>query len=80
MEVWMKPAGLLAQASGLPIRRQANSGWRIIEFSLGEPLLRAAHPKKSLYSYGDSAGLAPDFPFNPDYNIGDRFRGKCAIF
>ena len=28
------------------------------------------------YSYGDSAGIAPDFPFNPD-RIGDQIVGKC---
>jgi len=32
----------------------------------------AHHP----YSYGDSAGLAPDFPFNPGTSAGNQIRHK----
>jgi hypothetical protein len=32
------------------------------------------------YSYGDSAGFKPDFPFNPDCYTGNQIHCKCAVF
>jgi hypothetical protein len=34
------------------------------------------HFHQGLYSYGDSAGITPGFPFNPDY-FGNQLRCKC---
>jgi hypothetical protein len=31
-----------------------------------------------LYSYGDSTGLTPDFPFNPGYYSGNQIRAKIG--
>jgi len=28
------------------------------------------------YSYGDSAGISPNFPFNPGVEIGNQLRGQ----
>lgn len=53
-------AGLLAQPDpgGLPIQPRVDSG---MDFQV---LLSRVWRENGFYSYGDSAGISPDFPFN----------------
>jgi len=58
----MYMAGLLAwfEPDTFPSRRRRDSGMKIRQ-KWRQPLIAIHQP----YSYGDSAGIAPDFPFNP---------------
>jgi len=70
----LKRAGLLAQPPSERPSRQllANSGGDILKL-----FPRAAG---RLYSYGDSAGFAPDFPFNDLPEAGQPFSWRKCMF
>jgi hypothetical protein len=73
----MNRAGLLActRPVYLPIRKNADSGMRSYRSCPGNA---SGDAPGGTYSYGDSAGLTPDFPFN-DEKTSTKFGAKILI-